>query len=158
MTAQAAARCDSCGAVREASQLYAPYIGVLRCRDVAGCERRQLRAFDPTILPDEDMPRAPTATGTCAVCQAPSSVAELYQRIPGGSTWICRDRTVCDLRTVMGMAPVREDFADDLIPSAEMRAMQAAAPAVIPAERPAPSQDELNAEAWRTAMGRKGTA
>lgn len=155
------ARCDYCGAERPAAELYAPVPNgaVLRCRDVPACERRQIRAFDPAILPDEDMPRPP-ATGApagaaCAVCGA--SGPDLYEHNPAGGQWMCRGTAGCQQRGVdrQFLTAWSDTSPDRLISAAQMRAMVAAAPPEVAAERPPASAEDLHAEAWRSAMGRR---
>jgi hypothetical protein len=138
--------CDYCHANVPADGTFQPLRGgpVHRCRDVPSCERRALRAYDPTILSSEDLPRPPVATAppgvACEICGA--SRAAVYERIPRSGQWFCRDRAECDRAVAMDMTPAREDFADFTITPAEMRATVAAAGAVIAAERPAASHAE----------------
>ena len=141
-TAADLARCDYCATDRPAGELYAPMPSLLRCRDEARCRARATFAGTGT-LPDFAIPETvvstPAPAGTaCALCGAACPGADLYERVPSSSQWFCRDRPACDHRTAMDMAPVRENFTDFVITSAQMRHMNAAARPQVPEERPAP--------------------
>lgn len=156
MTATAMARCACCETDRPAAEVFGPYPGAVRCKNVRACERRRLRAYDPTIPPDEDMPAPPAASAPpgarCAVCEAPGG---LYER--GGGQWVCRDQAGCQARAVevQFLHAWGDSSPDRLIDAAQMRAAQAAAGAEIPPERAEPGPAELAALAAADALGRK---
>jgi len=158
-TAADLVRCDYCGADVPAGETFQPVRGgvVSRCRDVGSCERRALRAYDPTILPDEELPRPPAAGAppgaACAVCAA--SGPGLYERSPG--SWFCRDRAACEQRgvEVQYLRAWGDSSPDRLITSPQMRAMNAAASPQVPAERPPPDPAVVAAHAWSDMLGRK---
>lgn len=116
-------RCDFCQDQRPAAEVFEPYRGTARCRDVGACERRQIRAFDPSIPLDEDLPRPP-ATGApagaaCGICGA--SGAGLYERISG--QFACRDRDRCQRQSIefQYLRSWSDSSPDRLISSAQMR-------------------------------------
>lgn len=158
MTASTMARCDFCGTDVPAGEVFEPYSGAVRCRDVAACERRQLRRFDPTVLRDEDHPVPPAAsTPPGAVCDACRTVtpAGLYKRMPGA--WFCRDRGACEAASVETtyLTAWSDSSPDRLISSADMRAMTAAARPEVPPD-PAPLDPARAAAlAAQDALGRK---
>jgi len=152
-------RCDYCGTSVPAGETFQPVRGgaVSRCRATASCERRALRAYDPTILADEDMPTAPAAgappRAACAACQA--SGPGLYERSPG--SWFCRDRSGCEQRgvEVQYLHAWSDSSPDRLITSAQMRAMNAAARPQVPADLPPASPAALAVQGWQDSMRRK---
>lgn len=159
MTATGEARCDCCEALRPVSGLFEPYRGAVRCRDVKACERRRIQAYDPTVIPEEDLPSPPAAAappGTvCAVCRTDGAPGGLYERSPG--VWFCRQRPACEQRAVevQYLHAWSDQSPDRLISSAEMRATVAAASAEIPPERAAPDPDKMAVLAAQDALGRK---
>ena len=159
MTAASLAQCSYCHATLPASDTFEPYLGAIRCRDVAACERRQIRAFDPTITPDEDRPVPPAATapaGTaCAACRAPAAPGELYDR--GGGQWFHRDRAACEREQAYDLAPQTPDDWDpslEITPS-QMRALVSAGGAQIPPEPTVLTPAEIAALAAQEALARK---
>ena len=145
MTAASLAQCSYCHATLPASDTFEPYLGAIRCRDVAACERRQIRAFDPTITPDEDRPVPPAATapaGTaCAACRAPAAPGELYDR--GNGQWFHRDRAACERAQAYDLAPQAPDDWDPSleITPAQNRALVSAGGAQIPPGPPLPTPE-----------------
>lgn len=140
MTAQTSAQCDYCHATVPAGETFHPFATVTRCKDVAACERRQIRAYDPTIVPDEDRPAPPPAAtppgAVCAVCGASGTENGLYERLRGQCA--CLDRAACEQRAVEAqfLRSHPDSSPDQLVSSAQMRAGQAAAGAQIPPEPP----------------------
>jgi hypothetical protein len=161
VTTQSRARCDYCAADVPAGETYAPLPGVCRCRDVKACERRQIRAFDPTLPPDEDVPRpvaeiAPPGAA-CEICATPDPPGGLYERIPRSGAWFCRNTAGCQQRAVdpQYLHAWSDTSPDLLITPAAMRHMAAAARPEIAPEPAPPDPAALAAEAWRVAMGRR---
>jgi hypothetical protein len=151
--------CGYCHEARPAGELFTPYGTVQRCRDTEACSRRQLRAFDPSIAPDEDLPVAPCSSApaglACDVCHAVAPGGGLYERALG--MWRCRDRAGCEQRQrTPDLAPVTEDFPEvGRANFTGMLAAQAAAGAQNPGE-PAPvDHAETAALARVDALGRK---
>jgi hypothetical protein len=160
VTASTLVRCSFCQDQRPLSDVFEPYRGAVRCRDVAACERRQIRAFDPTIPPDEDRPRplgpqaGPPGTA-CGYCRASDPPGGLHQRTPG--VWFCLDRAACEQRSVdvLYLTAWSDSSPDRMISAADMRAMTSAAGAQIPPEPSRHDPDALAVEAWRSAAGRQ---
>jgi hypothetical protein len=127
--------CDYCKTQRPASEVFEPYRGAVRCRDVAGCERRQIRAFDPTVPLDEDLPTPPTVGAppgaACAVCGAPGP--RLYERIPHSGQYVCRDRDACQQQSIeyQYLRAWGDSSPDRLITSAEMRQVAGRPPEMV---------------------------
>lgn len=161
MTAATAARCDYCHAVVPAGETFQPFPGGAynRCKDTEACERRQTRAFDPTIMPDEDMPVPPPASapvGTaCDYCRTEGPAGGLYERMRG--QWFCLDRAACEQRSIgfQYLTAWSDSSPDRLISAADMWAMASSAPPQVPPERTELDPDELTALAWQEALGRK---
>lgn len=139
MSAASTVQCDYCHTAVPAGETFHPFATVTRCKDVGACERRQIRAYDPTIIPDEDRPAPPPSAAppgaVCAVCGASGS--GLYERMRG--QWYCLDRAACEQRSTehLYLRPWSDGSPDQLVSSAQMRAGQAAAGAQIPPEPPA---------------------
>jgi len=98
-----------------ADAIFNPYAGVGRCKDVGACERRQLRRFDPTILPDDELPVAlpgsAPAGAACDACRADAPPEGLFNR--AGPSWRCHDRDGCEQRQLTpDMTPLGEDFPE----------------------------------------------
>lgn len=149
MTAPGLARCDYCGETLPVNETFHPVPSITRCRDVADCDQRQIRKFDPTLLPAEHRPVPPTATapaGTvCAVCRAPAAPGELYDR--GGGQWFHRDRAACEREQAFDLAPQAPDNWDpslEITPS-QMRALISAGGAQVAPEPPAPTPESMAA-------------
>lgn len=159
MTAATRVRCDFCSSDVPAGETFEPYRGAIRCMDAGACERRQIRAHDPSILPDEEMPvppAAPAAPGAvCALCGA--SEGALYERVPRSGQWMCRDQAGCEQRSVevQYLRAWSDSSPDRLISSADMRAMTAAARPEIPPERAVLDPTEIAALAAAETLGRK---
>lgn len=161
MTA-ASAVCDYCHALVAADQVFEPFPGgpYRRCRDTAACTRRQNRAFDPTLVPDEDLPVPPAASSppgaACAICGAPGP--GLYERLRG--QWACLDRTACEARSVeaLYLTAHADSSPDRLISAADMWALSSSAPPQVPPERTPLSPEEMARLAAQEAMGRKRNA
>jgi hypothetical protein len=157
MTAASMRRCDYCHTTVPADQAFTPVFGGVysRCKDERACNRRQTRAYDPTILADEDMPvRLPAVSGaTCSLCRTFDP--------PGGADalaagYACRDRAGCEQRQGLDLAPWTDSSPDQLIAqSGGHLRMPASPPAVVPAVQPELSHDEIAALAAADALGRK---
>ncbi|WP_300611070.1 hypothetical protein [Trebonia sp.] len=158
MTAAAVetARCACCEDVRPVAGLYSPYAGVLRCRDLAACERRKILTFDPTLMlrPDEDPVPPPPSAPAGTVCAACATPGDLYNR---GTGWFHRDRAVCERALAEDYAPQAPDAWDPSlqITSADMRAMTAAARPEAGAAPVPLSHEEIAARAVVDALGRR---
>ncbi len=158
MTAATTVRCDYCGTGVPASETFRPYGAAVRCKDTAACERRALRAYDPTILADEDMPVPPATVappGTvCGACRTVTP-AGLYDR--GHGAWFCRDRAACEQASIETtyLTAWSDESPDRLVSAAGMRAAQAAAGAQIPPERTELGPAGMAALAASEALGRK---
>jgi hypothetical protein len=131
-----AARCDCCQENRPAGELYEPYPGVIRCRDIAACQGRLL--FPGTGAPPFTPVRpAPVpGAGPCAICGSAGPPGGVYERTPG--TAICRDRGGCDGRAVetQYLTAHSEEFRTAYT-SPEMRAAAVGAVAQVAADVPA---------------------
>lgn len=126
----AVVRCDCCGTSRPVSELFAPYGGAVRCRNVRACDERRLYSGTGTLPPESFDPPAPVR-GTCAICGTADPPGGVYQRTPGGA--ICLDRPGCDSRSVEHQfLTAHGDDGQVLYTSAQMRAVAlASTPEVV---------------------------
>jgi len=139
-------RCACCEDSRPAAELFQPYAGVDRCRDVAACQRRLLYSGTgaPPVTPVRPAPVP--GGGPCAICGTPDPPGGVFERTPG--TAICLDRPGCDARSVESQYLVAhaEEF-QTVYTSSEMRAAAMGAAAQVPATVPADAAEARQAAA-----------
>jgi hypothetical protein len=113
--------CDYCQAPQQAGAVFRPYAGVVRCRDTAACEQRQVYSGSHAEPPTRTAAPAVSGTGPCAICGASAPDRGLYERTPGVA--VCIDRAGCDWRAIdtQFLTAHAEEFRTEYT-SAEMRA------------------------------------
>jgi hypothetical protein len=152
MTMASLARCDYCGETLPVNETFHPVPSITRCRDVADCDQRQIRRYDPTLQDDWARPSTPAAAPAGARCANCGTAGDLYN---GGNAYFCRDRAGCELRAKQDMSAWSDESPDRLIAAADMMRLSQLAGAQIP---PAPTvldPAEMAALAAQEALGRK---
>lgn len=158
MTAAVTVVCACCQTRRPAAETYerVPFSGERFCTDAAGCRRRMAGVGDPVAEVGAVAVTAPSAVpgARCAVCGTVDPPGGAYAR---GAAYMCLDMAGCRERSVeyQYLTAWGDSSPDRLISSAEMRALQAAAPAEVPAERAPLSPEEMARLAAADDLGRK---